>query len=441
MATTRVIKRRRVVVDDSALALRIGERIRAARLAAGLTQQQLADGRYTKAYISALEKGHAKPSMAALNFLSERLGLPATHFLGRQEAQWSRLEADLALAAGRFQAAADAYRGLLQGATDRSTRAELLCGQAEALCRLGRGLPAIRAASEALAIFGELRRERDETLAGYWLANAQYLTENTAEARSILRGLLDQLRAGLKVEPDLQMRLLTALAAVETWDGNHHAAVAYLEEARALTADLDDKRRAAFLSTLALAYQGDGDLEGAIRTGGESLALYRAARAEHEAAVLQNNLANAYIETGNLTRATELAAEAGRELERLGDRHELVYVLDTDARIALAEGDPQKAIELARKAMAAARERSNRKALADALLTMARAGVRAGEPELALDAYEQAAGMLREHGPRVHLQQALGEWAEVLANQGQHEKAYELTREALHQPPDVAATS
>ena len=57
--------RRRIVVDDSALADGIGGRIRQARLAAGLTQQQLAAGRYTKAYISALEKGHAKPSMAA----------------------------------------------------------------------------------------------------------------------------------------------------------------------------------------------------------------------------------------------------------------------------------------------------------------------------------------------------------------------------------------
>ena len=52
--------------------------IRRARLAAGLTQQQLAAGRYTKAYVSALENGHSKPSMAALSFLAERLGLPTS---------------------------------------------------------------------------------------------------------------------------------------------------------------------------------------------------------------------------------------------------------------------------------------------------------------------------------------------------------------------------
>ena len=67
-------KRRRVVVDQRELALAIGGRIRAARLAAGLTQQELAGDRYTKAYVSALELGHAKPSMAALDYLAPRLG-------------------------------------------------------------------------------------------------------------------------------------------------------------------------------------------------------------------------------------------------------------------------------------------------------------------------------------------------------------------------------
>ena len=59
--------RRRVVVDDSPLAHAIGTRIRRARLAAGLTQQQLAGERYTKAYISALETGNAAPSMRSLD--------------------------------------------------------------------------------------------------------------------------------------------------------------------------------------------------------------------------------------------------------------------------------------------------------------------------------------------------------------------------------------
>ena len=40
--------------------------------------------RYTKAYVSALETGIARPSMVALSYLSERLGLPPSHFLDEQ---------------------------------------------------------------------------------------------------------------------------------------------------------------------------------------------------------------------------------------------------------------------------------------------------------------------------------------------------------------------
>ena len=427
----RTVKRRRIVVDDTPLALRIGQRIKVARLAAGLTQQQLAEGRYTKAYISALEKGHAKPSMAALNFLSGRLGLAPAHFLGGEDARWSRLDADLALASGRWLEAHDAYETLLATPVDRATRAELLRGRAEALCRLNRGLDAIRPATESIDIFHELGRERDAVLSTYWLAYAFYQAENSAEARSLLRSIVDRLRGGLAVEPDLQMRVLTAMASVETWDGAHEAAVTYLEEARALSGDLDDRRRAAFLSTLALAYLGNGDTEGAIRVGTESLGLFRAAQAEREAAQIHNHLANAYVAVGNLQRASEFAGEARRSLTRLGDAQELPNVVDTEARIALAAGDSETAIRLARRAIAAARAVDNRKALSDSLVTMAQAAAAAGEPELATDSYDKAVALLREHGPRARLQQVLGEWAEQLAKAGQHERAYELTREAL----------
>lgn len=427
----REVKRRRIVVDDSALARRIGERIRAARLRAGLTQQKLAEGRYTKAYISALEKGHAKPSMAALNFLSERLGHAPAHFLGGEDARWTRLEADMLLASGQWQEAADAYEALLGGASDATARADLLRGLAESRCRLGRGMEAIAPATEAVEFYRAQRRDRDAALAGYWLAHALYLAENSAEARSVLRTLVEQVRSGLEVDPDLHMRLLTALALVETWDGNHTAAVTYLEEARGASTDLDDRRRGAFLSALALAYQESGDIEGAIRTGTESLSLFRSANAQHEVAQLDNNLANAYLALGNVSRATELVGEARRVYERLDDRRELAAVIDTEARIALVGGDAERAIELAKKAIAAATAVDHRKALADALVTLGKAAAQADDLEVAVDSYERAAGLLRERGPRARLQQVLGEWAELLAGLGHHERAYALTREAL----------
>ena len=241
-----IVKRHRTVVDETPLATRIGERIRVARHNSGLTQMQLAEGRYTKAYISALEKGHAKPSVAALNFIAERLNMPAALLPRRGDAEWSRLRGGSArgvrtMCRTRPTLTIMTYRHHHRGGSPWPTAR----GKAEALCRLGHGLEAIKPATEAVEIFQSTKHDHDSMLAGYWLAYAQYLSENMAEARSILRSLLDRVRAGLQIDPDLEMRLLTAASYVEAWEGKHQAAVAYLEEARALTTDMDGRRRAA----------------------------------------------------------------------------------------------------------------------------------------------------------------------------------------------------
>src|SRR5918999_491643 len=140
--------------QDRALAKRIGQRIREARHRAGLTQQQLAGDRYTKAYVSALETGIARPSMVALNFLAERLNLPASHFIDEGHPAWTRLEVDMQLAAGEWQSAADGYQALLEAVNDALSRAGLLRGLAEALARLDRGKDTIAAAAEAARLYG-----------------------------------------------------------------------------------------------------------------------------------------------------------------------------------------------------------------------------------------------------------------------------------------------
>src|SRR5918994_6782457 len=110
-------RRRNVtVVDNSHVAKRVGDRIKQARTRVGLTQAQVAAGRYTAAYISALERGLAKPSMASLTFLSERLGVPVRDLVAEERPAVGRLEADLLLAAGDYQGALDKYDALLESA-------------------------------------------------------------------------------------------------------------------------------------------------------------------------------------------------------------------------------------------------------------------------------------------------------------------------------------
>jgi transcriptional regulator with XRE-family HTH domain len=416
---------------DAALARQIGERIREARRRAGLTQQQLAGERYTKAYVSALETGIARPSMVALSYLSERLGLPPSHFLDEQSPAWTRLEVDMQLASGEWQAAADGYQALLADTMDDQVRAEVLRGQAEALVRLDRGREGVTAAAEAARIFSSLGRTSEEALSRYWLAYGLYLSDAEADARSMIQGLLSRVRAGLKVEPEFEMRLLIALAAIESKTGNHAESLAHLEAARGMADDLDDRRRAMFLFNLAINYRETGDVEAAIRTGTQGLALLRAAGSSFESAQIENDLATTYLATGNLARARELAGEARREFEQAGDDRQLSAVLDTEAQIALASGELGQAMDLARRAIELARGSGNQHVVMAAMLTEARALRANGDAPTAEERYAEAAAIAREGNVPSRLRDVLREWAGLRAEEGDHRGAYELTAEAL----------
>ncbi len=424
-------QRRRVVVDDSELARRIGTRLRQTRLAAGLTQQQLAAGRYTKAYVSALETGHSKPSMAALTFFADRLGVAASRFLSDEPAAWRRLEVDLALASGRWQLAADGYRELLEHQPTAEVRAELLSALSEALVRLDRGAEAAAAGAEAARIFASLAREADAAMASYWLAAGEYEQGNTVEAESIFKDLLARVRGGLRVEPDFELRLIMALSSTASRDGRHGVALAYLEEVRGLADSLDDHRRATFLFDLAYSYRETGDYEAAVRMGIASLALFRATTFELGSGALENDLALSFLALGNLDRAEDLAASAQRRFEKLGDRRWLAHVVETRARIALARGDQAGSRELASSALSLAMETHNDKAAVSALLALARAHRALGDPSTAAAHYERAVDLARGSSRPGPIRDALGEWADVLTESGQHERAAALLREAL----------
>ncbi len=421
--------RRRVVVDNSALARTIGGRIRRARKAAGLTQSQLAGDRYTKAYISALESGISKPSMAALDYLAPRLGTTAADILTDPDKAWSRLEADLALAGGDWERALDAYRGLAEGEQERGTRADLLTAISECLCRLDRTAEAIRPASDAAGLLAALNRTDAQLNAEYWLAIAQHRQDHPNEARSILRSVLDRLRAAPRADPDLTTRVLIGLATAEASQGGTAAALAYLEEARA--AAPDDRRRGAFFSTLAIAQREAGDHEGALRAGLQAFALLRSAESAMEAELIVRDLALIHLAAGDHERAQALAEESRAAAAARADERQVAILTDTASVIALAAGDTTQALLLARTAIALAERAAHRKTQLDGLVSEARALARLGRHEEAIASFERASHIAEEAGPASRRREIMSEWAESLAHLGRHDEAYGLVLRAL----------
>jgi transcriptional regulator with XRE-family HTH domain len=429
---TRTRTRNVIVVDNTHVARRVGERIRQVRARVGLTQAQLAKGRYTAAYISALERGLAKPSMAALTFLSERLGVSIPDLIAEERPAAGRMEADLLLASGDAQGALDLYDALQDAAGgDRRNRAELLRGRAEALCRLGRGHEAIRPASESAVLFDELAAPADAAWARYWLAGAHYQEDNPAEARSILQELLAADRAGLDVAPDFRFRLLAQLGNVEAWDGEWDRGLAYMEEARTLVDAVSLRQRAAFLSSLALQHRRAGDLERSIRVGHESLALYQAADAEQDAGALEINMSLAYLQLGNTDRASGHLRHARDIADRHPESRLDSDVSEAEAQLSLARGDDQAATERAEAALGASSRTGSYLAAVGARLVLARVARKRGDREAAESEYRLAVGLLAAHRSQTRSRAVLAEWAELRAEAGDHAGANALYAAAL----------
>jgi tetratricopeptide (TPR) repeat protein len=186
-----------------------------------------------------------------------------------------------------------------------------------------------------------------------------------------------------------------------------------------------------FLFNLAISYQETGDLEAAIRTGTQGLALLRSAGAVFESAQIENTLALAYLSSGNVDRAAELAGEARSAFEEAGDDRFLCAVLDTDAQVALAQERFGEAASLARRAIEMARATGNVAVELTAMLTEARALRANGDSDAAESRYAEAAALARAGHSAGRKREVLREWAELRATMGDHKGAYELTNEAL----------
>ena len=203
-------------------AVELGEKLRQARLAAGLSQRQLVGERITRNMLSQIENGSAAPSMDTLRFLAQRLGKPVSFFLEDEEPQSAFL--DKAWLAYESGDAAAALRLLEQHPEAEAGRRERWLLQSLSLLCLAR----------------ESMEQGREAYAGNLLEQARELEgklpflPELRERRLILRAAL-RLPVEQAQLPDMDDRLyLHAYAAMRS-DAPQRAA-AYLDAAQDNTA-------------------------------------------------------------------------------------------------------------------------------------------------------------------------------------------------------------
>src|SRR5919109_4405322 len=141
-----------------AQAVRLGDRLRQLRVAAGMTQTELAGDRFSKEYVSQIERGKTRPTRETVEWLASRLGVdPSFLQHGVSADERERIEATLARAdalsqSDRFAEAIreyDAVRPSVGAVGSPELEVRMLAGEAWARMRNGEVHPAIELLNRA----------------------------------------------------------------------------------------------------------------------------------------------------------------------------------------------------------------------------------------------------------------------------------------------------
>lgn len=199
--------------------MELGQRLRQARLEAGLSQRQLCGEIITRNMLSQIENGSARPSMATLEYLAKRLEKPMGFFL-EEQAVTSPNQAVMA-GARRAWSQGDLPRAAGELA-DYQAPDPVFDGEMGLLTALVNLRLAEQAAEEGRLPYARTLLDRAEE------ADSPYITPEIRRAMAIL---------GAKLRPELarelpdddEALLLRAAWALET--GETDRAAAYLEAA------------------------------------------------------------------------------------------------------------------------------------------------------------------------------------------------------------------
>lgn len=353
----------------------LGQRLRDARAAAGLSQGQLGAPYYTRAHVSAIELGKIRPAMKSLEHMAAKLGKPASYFMEDAEAERSRraLEFDVdrvAVLASRITAAeciADVDDLLARNGLSTRQRCRLHLARARALNLTERASDALRDLTVAKRLIANVRDERLALAVDYELAAATRGSGDSPRARELFLELLRSLERADDRDRLLRVRVLQALGAVSVDLGEPQAAAGYLNSALEWAQDIGDLSSLfAIQYGLAVSHRAQSDMDAATAYLQRALATSEVAKDVGATAIVHNMLAVIAADGGRLAAAYDHADRA-IELGRMaGPAAYVTHYLNTKAECAAKLGDWATAERAARQSLELATEHGSQVGLAAA---------------------------------------------------------------------------
>ncbi len=411
----------------------VGERIREARMARGLTQDQLARGLATKGFISQVERNRSTPSLPKLRLLAERLGLPLSHFVGEtrpQQLSYLRKSAELAIRADEPERALAILDEALTLPSTANERADVDRLRGMALCRLyraGEALTILHAAAAAAPPDDPELNAAIYTEIGTALQIQERFNAAT-EANLRAQYWLERARHG---DPDLRARILTNLGVV-TWAlGQIDQSIKYLEQALAAATDAESLFRLANAQmALGITAREQGDLDRALEYCNRALEIHRRIGHEQIANRILNNLGDTHFAAGRMSEARDCQTRCLMRARELNDVLEVGISAGELARYALRESHLEQAVAFARESQAAAEQANDHLHQATSLALEGQALDRLGHQRMADRRFRRSLGILSERQAAGKLAQVCTEYAAVLRERGDVDRAFAFMRMA-----------
>jgi tetratricopeptide (TPR) repeat protein len=421
-------------VDDPAA---VGQRLREARQAAGLTQRELSFDGCTAAYVSRIEAGARVPSLQILREFAKRLDVTADYLATGTSAEEGMssdlLEAEVALRLGDEQRAAELYETALREADSPGAiaRAELGLGQL-ALRRgdVSRGIAWLEQALDSGVL-----RPADASIAASALGPCYAAQSRFDECFALFERFLEDARSREDHFDHVRFALLLANAYVDHGDfARAHATVGEVLELARET--VDPMLRAGLYWSQSRVHLSQGDPDRAAEYAELAMVTLRASEQTLEAA--RALLLLAYIENdrGNARAALDLVDEGEPVMVAAGEATDAAMFTVERARAlsAIGEGDEAVALLLGigpRLSAAAPRD------AARAYSAVAGIYRSYGDTARALELYELAV----EQSPAAnkYAAEALTAMAEIYEERGETQKALELLKQALAAPTGTPA--
>jgi tetratricopeptide (TPR) repeat protein len=415
----------------------VGERLKRARVGAGMSQRQLAFPGCSPAYISRVESGDRIPSLQILRELGRRLDVSEDYLaVGREREGASREElheAEVLLRLDEPDEAKRLYDETLARAGSSSERADALAGLGQLAFQQGDPRAAIDQLEEALGLYEA--EEANHPAAADTLGRAYAMVGELESAIALFERCLGQVEGRGDQLEILRFSVLLGYALIDA--GNFGRAEELLGHALAIGKDFTDPIiRARLYWSQSRLHAERSDSDTAARYARRALSILELTENTHYTARAHQLLAHIELDRGHAEEALRIVQEGWPLLEGTGNAVERAQYRLEEARALAKLGRREEAAALAMQ-ISGLIATAHPEDAARSYSVLAGVFEDLGDTSRARELYELAADMLQEHNPSRYLAYVYTRLAELAEADGRKDVAFEYLKKAVGMQQEI----